>query len=186
MIWIEQKGRSVLKRTREMTGRPAGVALLIIVVAAAVAACTGSSSPPGANKYLGSLEQGGYLLLRWQEGLDVMIWHDFACSAVAHSAGSTEDRVYTERGSARSADGRSFEWELQTTDGRTGQMRIGKASYDLSAGTLFIVTTSGGTADVRQLDRDLSTVPLDHDGILAFAEKDPDLANFLNSDQRSP
>jgi peptidyl-Lys metalloendopeptidase len=58
---------------------------------------------------------------------------------------------------------------------------IGRASYDLAAGNLFIVTTSGGTTDVRQLDRDLSAVPLDHDGILAFAEKDPDLAALLNA-----
>jgi len=175
-----------MKRTSEMTSRLASLALLVVLVAAAAAACTGSSTPPGANKYLGSFEHGGYLLLRWQEGLEVMLWHDVAGSAVAHSAGSTEDRVYAERGSARSADGRSFEWELQTTDGKTGQARIGRVSYDLSAGTLFIVTTSGGTTDVRQLDRDLSAVPLDHDGILAFAEKDPDLATFLNANLRSP
>ena len=175
-----------MKRTGKMTSRLTSLALLVILIAAAAAACTGSSTPPGANKYLGSFEHGGYLFLRWQEGLEVMIWHDVAGSAVAHSAGSTEDRGYAERGSARSADGRSLEWELQTKDGKTGQVRIGKASYDLSAGTLFIVTTRGGTTDVRQLDRDLSAIPLDHDGILAFAEKDTDLAAFLNADVRSP
>jgi hypothetical protein len=156
------------------------LALLAVLVATGMTACTGSSTPPGANKYLGSSEQGGYLFLRWQEGLEVMIWHDVAGSAVAHSAGSTEDRVHAERGSAGSADGRGFEWELQTTDGKTGQMRIGNDSYDLSAGAVFIVTTRGGTMDVRQLDRDLSAVPLDEVGILAYAEKDPDLTAFLN------
>lgn len=175
-----------MKREGKAIRRLASLALLVLLAAAAASACTGSSTPPGANKYLGSFEQGGYLSLRWQEGLEVMIWHDIAGSVVAHSAGSTEDRVYTERGSARSADGRGFEWELQTTDGKTGQVRIGSASHDLSAGTLFIVTTDRGTTDVRQLDRDLSAVPLDHDGILAFAEKDPDLAAFLNADPRPP
>ena len=175
-----------MNKTIKMTSRLAALALMVILIVAAATACTGRSTPPGANKYLGSFEQGGYLFLRWQEGLEVMIWHDIAGSAVAHSAGSTEDRVYAERGSAQSADGRSFEWELQTTDGKMGQVRIGSSSYDLAAGTLFIVTTSGGTTDVRQFDRDLSAVPLDHDGILAFAEKDPDLAAFLNADVRSP
>jgi hypothetical protein len=160
--------------------RTAQLAFLAVLATAAIAACASSSTPPGANKYLGSFEQGGYLFLRWQEGLEVMIWHDVAGSAVAHSAGSTDDRVYAERGSARSADGRGFEWEVQTTDGKTGQMRIGNNRYDLSAGAVFIVTTRGDTMDVRQLDRDLSAVPLDQVGILAFAEKDPDLTAFLN------
>jgi hypothetical protein len=156
------------------------LALLAVLVATGMTACTGSSAAPGSNKYLGSFEQGGYLFLRWQEGLEVMIWHDVAGSDVAHSAGYTEDQVYAERGSARSTDGRGFEWALQTTDGKTGQMRIGNDSYDLSAGAVFIVTTGGDTMDVRQLDRDLSAVPLDHVGILAFAEKDPDMTAFLN------
>ena len=145
-----------MKREGKAIRRLASLALLVLLAAAAASACTGSSTPPGANKYLGSFEQGGYLSLRWQEGLEVMIWHDIAGSVVAHSAGSTEDRVYTERGSARSADGRSLEWELQTTAGKTRQVRIREASYDLTAGTLFIVSTGGGTTSVRQLDRDLS------------------------------
>ncbi len=166
----------------KVTSRLASLALLAILIVAATAACAYSSTPPGANKYLGSFEQGGYLFLRWQEGLEVMIWHDITGSAEAHGAGSTEDPVYVVRGSARSADGRSFEWELQTTDGKTGQVRIGGTSYDLAAGSLFIVTTSRGTTDVRQLDRDLSGVPSDHDGILAFAEKDPDLASLMTNE----
>jgi hypothetical protein len=169
-----------------MTSRLARVALLVVLVAATPAACAGVSTPPGANKYLGTFEQGGYLFLRWQEGLELMIWHDVEGSSMAHSAGSTEDRIYAEQGSARSADGRSFEWEVQTADGETGQVRIDGSSYDISAGALFILTTSGRTTHVRKLDRDLSAVPLDHDGILAFAENDPDLAAFLNPSPRSP
>lgn len=186
LIRTKQKGKSGLKTTSNMASRLAYCALLLVLVAASAAACAGGSTPPGANKYLGSFEHGGYLFLRWQEGLEVMIWHDVTGSAMAHSAGSTEGRVYAERGSARSADGRSFEWELQTSDGRTGQLRIGDAMHELSAGTLFIVTTEGGTADTRQLDRDLSAVPLNHDGIVAFAEKDPDLAGLLKGSPRSP
>jgi hypothetical protein len=154
---------------------------LVFVVAGAVAACTGSSTPPGANKYLGTFERGGYLFLRWEEGLEVMIWHDVTGSAMAHSAGSTEDRVNVEQGSARSADGRSLEWELQTTDGRTGQLEIGGGRYEVAGGSLFLVTTRGGKTEVRQLDRDLSAVPLDNEGILAFAANDSDLAAFLTS-----
>jgi hypothetical protein len=163
------------------TSQLARLAFLGILIAAAATACTGRSTPPGANKYLGSFEQGGFLLLRWQEGLDVLIWHDVSGSAWAHSAGSTEGSVYAEQGSAQSADGRGFAWEVQTKDGKTGQVRIDDASYELSEGTLFIVTTKGGTTEARQLVRDLSGLPLDNEGILAFAESDPDLAVFLTA-----
>jgi hypothetical protein len=175
-----------MRRAGKTTVRLTRLALLVVLVTTAVVACGGSSTPPGASKALGSSAQGGYLFLRWQEGLEVMIWHDIAGSAVAHSAGSTVDRFYAERGSARSADGRSFEWELQTTDGRTGQVQIGGGRYDLSAGNLFIVTTQEGWPAVRHLHRDLSAVPLNHDGILAFAVKDPDLVAFLDAGVPSP
>ena len=170
-----------MKLARRMAIRPAHLALLVVLVTIGVAACGGSSTPPGASKVLGSSEQGGYLFLRWQEGLDVMIWHDLVGEGTAHSAGFATGRLYIERGSARFADGRSLAWEVQTVDGRMGEVQIGGVRYDLAGGTLFIVTTQGGTPAVRQLSRDLSNVPLDHDGILAFARNDPDLAAFLNN-----
>lgn len=190
-IWIDRcyavdleedrKGDVDMKLARRMAIRPVHLALLVVLVTIGVAACSGSSTPPGASKVLGSSEQGGYLFLRWQEGLDVMIWHDLVGEGTADSAGFATGRLYIERGSARSADGRGLAWEVQTVDGRMGEVQIGGVRYDLAAGTLFIVTTQGGTPAVRQLSRDLSAVPLDHDGILAFARNDPDLAAFLNN-----
>jgi hypothetical protein len=190
-IWIDRcyaldleedrKGDVGMKLARRMAIRPAHLALLVVLVTIGVAACGGSSTPPGASKVLGSSEQGGYLFLRWQEGLDVMIWHDLVGEGTAHSAGFATGRLYIERGSARFADGRSLAWEVQTVDGRMGEVQIGGVRYDLAGGTLFIVTTQGGTPAVRQLSRDLSNVPLDHDGILAFARNDPDLAAVLNN-----
>jgi hypothetical protein len=160
--------------------RVAHLALLVVLVTTGMAACGSSSAPPGANKALGSVAQGGYLFLRWQEGLEVMIWHDLSGEGTAASAGFATGRLYSERGAARSADGRSLAWEVQTRDGTMGEVHIGGGRYDLAAGTLFIVTTQDGPMAVRQLHRDLSAVPLDHDGILAFARNDPDLAAFLD------
>ena len=160
--------------------RLACLAILVVLVTAAVAACGRSSTPPGASKAMGSAERGGYLFLRWQEGLEVMLWHDLTGEGTGHSAGSATGRQYIERGSARSADGRGLTWELQTVDGTTGESQISGTRYDLAAGNLFLVTTQGGTTAVRQLHRDLSAVPLDHDGILAFARNDPELSAFLD------
>jgi hypothetical protein len=162
------------------TLRMSCLALLVVLVATAVAACGGSSAPPGASKALGSSEQGGYLFLRWEEGLEVLIWHDLTGEGAASSAGFVAGRFYIERGSARAADGRGLTWEVQTVDGTAGEVHIGAVRYDLASGNLFLVTTQEGATEVRQLARDLSAVPLDHDAILAFAKTDPDLAAFLD------
>ena len=90
----------------------ARLAVWVALVPAMVAACADVVTPPGADKAMGSCVQGGCLLLRWQEGLEVMIWHDLAGEGTGHSAGSNAGRLYIERGSVRSADGRNLAWEL--------------------------------------------------------------------------
>jgi hypothetical protein len=169
-----------MKGKQGITGRLAGLAILAALLTATVAACVGSVSPPGADKVMGSFAQGGYLFLRWPEGLAVMIWHDLAGEGTGHSAGSNAGRTTIERGAVRSADGRSLTWELHTADGRTGEIQIAGARYDLAAGTLFVVTTEQGTPQVRQLVRDLSALPLGRDEVVAFASNDPDLAPLLD------
>ncbi|MGD8516031.1 MAG: hypothetical protein PVG54_03600 [Anaerolineae bacterium] len=169
-----------MKKPRRMVGISTRLTLLLVVVAGVTAACSRSATPPGANKALGSSAQGGYLLLRWQEGLEVMIWHDLTGEGTAHSSGSVTGPFYIERGSARAADGRSLTWEVQTKDGTSGEAHIAAGRYDLAAGNLFLVTTREGATAVRQLSRDLSAVPLEHEAILAFARNDPDVVAFLD------
>ncbi|MGD2207152.1 MAG: hypothetical protein PVH17_10260, partial [Anaerolineae bacterium] len=169
-----------MRQAGKMIARVARLALLVLLPTILVIACGSSATPPGASKALGSVAQGGYLFLRWQEGLEVMIWHDLTGEGTADSAGFVAGPLFIERGAARSADGRSLAWEVQTRDGTAGEVHLGEARYGSHAGNLFLVTTQGDAPAVRQLHRDLSTVPLDHDGILAFARNDPDLAAFLD------
>jgi hypothetical protein len=161
-------------------------ALLVALLVVAAGACSRAVSPPGPNKAMGNGVQGGYLFLRWQEGLEVMIWHDLSGEGTGHSAGFTAGWLYIERGAARSADGNSLAWEVQTRDGTTGEAHIAGGRYGLEAGNLFLVAARGGTTAVRQLLRDLSGVALDHEGILAFARTDPDLAAFLDEIPPAP
>jgi hypothetical protein len=172
-VWEDSLLHATILRTVYLT-------LLVVLVTTGIVACGRSSTPAGADKTLGSVAQGGYLFLRWQEGLEVMIWHDLSGEGTGHSAGFAAGWLYIERGSVRSADGRSLAWEVQVRDGKIGEVQIGGGRYGLEAGNLFLVTTQGGTTAVRQLHRDLSAVPLDHDGILALAMNDPDLAAFLD------
>jgi hypothetical protein len=166
----------MMRRTKESMTGLARLALLGALLATMIS-CTATESAPAADKYLGTFAHGGYLFLRWQEGLEVMIWFDLGRDVEhsAQSAGSTDGPVYTERGSVQSADGQILAWDLQTSDGKTGKIQMGDSRYDLSAGNLFVVTSQAGGLEVEQLSRDLSAVPLDHDGILAWAEKNLEL-----------
>lgn len=175
-----------MDRARRRTIRPVLLALLLVLLTTALAACGSSSTPPGASKALGSVAQLGYVFVRWQEGLEAMIWHDLGGEGTVSSEGSAADGLYIERGSAHSFDGPSLTWQIQTADGATGEMEIGGVRYDLANGTLFVVNTREGIPAVRQLARDLSAVPLEDEGVLAFALNDPDLAAFLSVIRTAP
>jgi len=137
------------------------------------------STPPGANMAGGGLGQARYVFLQWKEGLEIMIWHDvLGGSGEGKGSGSTTDPIYRYQGYAESSDGRRFDWEVQTADGKTALFKIDDTRYDLADGRLFLVTTRGGRTEVRQLDRDLSGVQPDWESIVVFAKSDPDVAEF--------
>jgi len=136
------------------------------------------STPPGANMAGGGLGQARYVFLRWKEGLKIMMWHDCLKSGRGSGSGSTTDPVYRYQGWAESSDGRRFEWEVQTADGKTALFKIDDTRYDLTDGRLFIVTMKNGKTQVRQLDRDLSNVQANQESIVAFARSDPHVAEF--------
>lgn len=107
------------------------------------------------------------------------------CSDIQGGASSSGENisgppwVRKEEGFASSLDGRRFDWQLATTDGRSVQCRLDGKEYDLSKGTLFLVKTKGGKNEVEQLSRDLSAVQPEVDSCKAFARKDPAVSKFL-------
>jgi hypothetical protein len=159
-------------------------ALLATLFVAIVSGCAPKATPPGADVAAGVVgQQVGFEFMRWEEGLAIMIWHDFlgnsGTSSTSESSGFTTDPIHKLQGYAESWDGHRFDWEVQTNDGRTAQFWLDGTPYDLSDGRLFIVTMKNGGADVTQLDRDLSRVQPNHSSCEAFARSDPDLARFI-------
>ena len=136
------------------------------------------STPPGPSAAGGVLGQASYAFLRWEEGLSIMIWSDALESGEGSGTGSTVDPIYRYHGWAVSRGGPRFDWEVQTADGRTARFEINDTSYDLSGGSLFLITIEDGQAEVRQLQRDLSGIQPDRESIIAFAQSDPDVAAF--------
>lgn len=139
--------------------------------------CLRKSTPPGPNAMFGGVEGGSYLLLRWEEGLAVMLWFDVE-NVVAGGHGSTEDTVHRYHGAAASPDGRRVEWEIETEDGVTASLRIGGTEYDISSGRLFLVTAEGENVRVEQLDQDFSGVH-DRESAVAFGKNNPEVSRFL-------
>lgn len=92
---------------------------------------------------------------------------------------TSTDAVHSYHGQAESQDGHRFDWHLQTTDRGSAEFTIDDTSYDLSAGTLFIVTTTNGKTCVKQLRRDLSGIRPNRESCLAVALRDRDMASFV-------
>ena len=152
---------------------------LLFIALVVLTACQIRATPPGPDTHLGVVDETGYTLFHWDEGLRIFIWDDLREGGWVSSGGSTEDAVYRLEGLAEAPDGRSYRYILGTEDGQTASLTIADETFDVQQGRLFIVRTKRGAIEVEQLQRDLSTIPLSHDGIGAFGRADSAVAAFI-------
>lgn len=157
---------------------------LASLVVTILGGCVVKSTPPGPNSVGGRLENVTYTLLQWPEGLTVMIWDDIDGTHSNGGSGSTSDPLFRERGHAQAADGRGYEYQLETTDGITAHFSIDGKEYELSQGTLFLIKTGDGKTQVQQLDHDLSGIVPTNQGCEAFALENPEVARFIRENAK--
>jgi len=157
------------------------LSLLVVLVGLAVASCSLATTPPGPDMAAGVYIGAGYEFFKWQEGLAVMLWHDAVASSGCDSSGSTDDPTHTVQCRATSQIGRSFNWQLKTTDGISAEFSINDQTYDLTQGALFIVQTAGEGINIQQLKRDLSGVSTESDSITGYGLRDPQVAEFIQA-----
>ena len=156
--------------------------LWLLLIAGFISSCSPKSTPPGANSIGGSVDGIIYSYHYWEEGLAILIWHDFSYGAESCSGtGSTEDPVYRLECAVEALDGRRFSWEVHSSDGLTAAMWIDDTSFDLSQGTMFLVSSQDNGTQVIQLQRDFSELEPDNETISAMAISDSDVANFIDS-----
>ena len=144
-------------------------------------ACSSRSTPPAPTIAAGGYDYAAYEFFHWEEGLNVMIWHEAVSSSSCNSSGSTNDPIHTVDCSAASAAGDQFDWQIMTDNGLIGDFRINGDPYDLSAGSIFIVSIANGVTDIQQLQGDLANVIPDHDSIVAYGLNDEDIERFIQS-----
>jgi len=155
------------------------LAAVSILLAGLFAGCSPKTTPPGASSIGGSVDGMAYSYHYWEEGLAVLIWHNFSYGGEGCSGtGSTEDPVYRLECSVESQDGRRFDWVVHTQDGVTAQVWIDGQSYDLDQGALFLVSAQPGETQVEQVQRDLSALTPTNEALEALVTTDSDIAGF--------
>ena len=162
---------------KRWVGRNLGLALMCLV---ASSGCGPRALPLGPAGVVTTVGGASVIFYQWKGGPAVMIFSDVQ-GGHSSAGGGTAGSLYKEQGFESSPDGRRFEWQMETTDGRNIQFRLDGKEYDLSKGTLFLVKTKGGKTEVEQLSRDLSAVSPDANGCKDFAQKDPAVSQFLGA-----
>ena len=154
--------------------------LSIFLITNFVISCSPKSTPPGANSIYGGVDVARFSYHYWEEGLAILIWHDFAYGGEGClGSGSTEDPFYRLVCDVEGADGQSFSWKVHTQNGQTADMWIEDQSYDLSQGNLFLVKVQDGEIQVEQYQRDFSVFEPTVETINALSKSDPDVADFI-------
>lgn len=160
--------------------RKISFSLWVFIIAGILLGCSPKSTPPGANSVYGGLDVARFSYHYWEEGLAILIWHNFTYGGEGCSgSGSTEDPVYRLVCDVESADGQSFSWKMHTQDGIKADMWIDDESYDLSQGNMFLVRAQDGGIQVGQYQRDSSKLEPTVENINALSTSDPDVSDFI-------
>jgi hypothetical protein len=161
--------------------RQAQAPFVLALVVLSLVACK-QFTPPGPNAIGGSVNQTSYLLLDWPEGLRILIWDDiFGGEHHNHTESATNDPVFHQSGGAHSIDGRTYEYSLETRDGRQAEFTIDGIPCDLNTGRAFLINTIGSAIQVKQLNLDLSSLSPTNAGVEDFGRQTAEIARFTQS-----
>jgi hypothetical protein len=119
----------------------------------------------------------GFEFYRWNEGLELMIWHEGIKSSGC--ASSTNDQDFILQCHAVSNDNYQFDWHLETRDGETAEFSVNDQSFDLDNGSLFLLTNPDGMTNVKQFQRNLSKIPANADEVVEFGLGDPAVQDLI-------
>jgi hypothetical protein len=172
--------------------RPLTVASMLLVASCAVCGCSDAAKPgttfsipwtspqgdavPGVDSglVLGKKQGNAVLFLVWTDGRN-------PCTLTERPVGS----VVKGTGELKMQAAQPLKFELEARDPNVGWMTFDGVKYDFAAGNLFLVSTIGPKATVKQLKKDLSNLKLDRDALRAFASSDAEISAYFGSRKRS-
>ena len=143
------------------TNTPTSIRMRLLSVAlfccVTIAGCGGGKTPPGPTSSFGMVEPDTHFqFLLWDEGLAIMFVDTMMVAHHSGGRGSTTDPVRRQRGSALSKTGDRYDWEIETTDGRTATLKINSVEYEIAKGAVFVIQMKDKKPTVDQLDLDVS------------------------------
>lgn len=151
--------------------------LLFALTGFLFSACSPTPTSPAPESVAGVYHQSGYEFYRLEDGFNLMIWHDGVNTSGC--ASSSDGQNYVMNCYAKSKDNSTFDWHLDTGDGKTAQFSIDDVLFDLKHGGLFVIRSTGGSTEVRQLKRDLSEVQTNAESVIEFGLSDPAILEFI-------
>jgi hypothetical protein len=108
----------------------------------------------------------------------LVVWSDCQGGGFNASWDRTRKAVHYE-GTLTSRGRRIVAVHCYTSDGKTGPVTIDDETFELSNGSLFLVTYSGTKTVVKQLRRDLSKLGSDSEAFRASAMTDSEIRAFF-------
>lgn len=165
-----------------MNTTPLGLLLVLLMCATITAGCGATLAPPPPTPHTISgmtRDRTSYTFLKWNGGLAIMLVDQ--CDVHSLSGSGCDGESDRRKGDAHWWDQETnewqdgYEWELETSDGRTAQFSINNVQYDLEQGRVFHIDAKGDQATVQQLDRDLTNVQPNRTSCNNFVTADPEL-----------
>jgi hypothetical protein len=166
-----------------MNKRFASMLALLICFAATTSTCGSVSSPPGASSYTGIIDELGYVLHAWEEGLKILVVYDTPNAYFCEGEGGSSASTYRLTCSAESNDGRTTHWEIETADGVQAVFSVERKTYQVVESAVFLLHSGEDEILVERITRDLSSMALDHDAIITFITGDEELHKWLDEAQ---
>jgi hypothetical protein len=115
------------------------------------------------------------------DGVRLVLWSDTSLSS--HGSGTVR-RTFVD-GHFTGAAGRSVEYLCETTDGRTARIEIDGKMFDLSQGSLFLVSTQQEKPRVAQLAQDTTNFPNEAGALREFALANAEISKFFHEAQQA-
>jgi len=162
-----------------------------IAVAVGVAGCGHSSSGSASSGMWGTgkadevagIDAGSLSVARYEvDGNEVRfaVWSDYTGGSGIH--GSSHDSGWMVEGTVgcHSDQEHPAPFNCRSSDGASATMNIAGEDYELSDGSLFLVSTQEERPKVAQLQFDINAIPADLKLISEFARSQKEISNFFS------
>lgn len=119
-----------------------------------------------------------HLMVGEEPGLHLILWSDDGSFSGASGASKKEGGYFS--GSSNLANGRKLEISAKTDDGKQGKVKIGKETFDITKGSLFLISTQGTSPRVKRLTLNENEFPkkVQPDALMEYAKTHQKVMSF--------